>query len=101
MERLIRLYEEFGQSPWLDNLKRGYLTSGQLAELRDRGIRGLTSNPTIFQKAIADSADYDEQFRSLSGDGGPVVDDYWTLVTADIDERVRRARSGLRVERGP
>ena len=85
MERLIRLFEEFGQSPWLDNLKRGYLTSGQLAELRDRGIRGLTSNPTIFQKAIADSEDYDEQFRSLSGDGGPVVDDYWTLVTADID----------------
>ena len=65
MERLIRLYEEFGQSPWLDNLKRGYLTSGQLAELRDGGIRGLTSNPTIFQKAIADSADYDEQFRQL------------------------------------
>ena len=63
MERLIRLYEEFGQSPWLDNLKRGYLTSGQLAELRDGGIRGLTSNPTIFQKAIAGSADYDEQFR--------------------------------------
>ena len=62
MERLIRLYDEFGQSPWLDNLKRGYLTSGQLAELRDGGIRGLTSNPTIFQKAIADSADYDEQF---------------------------------------
>ena len=31
MERLIRLYEEFGQSPWLDNLRRGYLTSGQLA----------------------------------------------------------------------
>jgi transaldolase len=86
MERLIRLYEEFGQSPWLDNLKRGYLTSGQLAELRDGGIRGLTSNPTIFQKAIADSPDYDEQFRTLTGDGGPVVDDYWTLVTADIDD---------------
>ena len=86
MEKLIRLYEEFGQSPWLDNLKRGYLTSGQLAELRDGGIRGLTSNPTIFQKAIADSADYDEQYRTLAGDGGPVVDDYWTLVTADIDD---------------
>ena len=86
MERLIRLYEEFGQSPWLDNLKRGYLTSGQLAPLRDGGIRGLTSNPTIFQKAIADSTDYDEQFRTLTGDSGPVVDDYWTLVIADIVE---------------
>ena len=70
MERLIRLYEEFGQSPWLDNLKRGYLTSGQLAELRDGGIRGLTSNPTIFQKAIADSADYDEQFKAIANDDG-------------------------------
>jgi transaldolase len=84
MERLIRLYEEFGQSPWLDNLKRGYLTSGQLAALRDGGIRGLTSNPTIFQKAIADSADYDEQYRRIVADGGPVVDDYWALVTQDI-----------------
>ena len=63
MERLIRLYEEFGQSPWLDNLKRGYLTSGELARLRDEGIRGQTSNPTIFQKAIEGSADYDDQFR--------------------------------------
>ena len=85
MERLIRLCEDFGQSPWLDNLQRGYLTSGQLAELRDGGIRGLTSNPTIFHKAISGSADYDEQFRSIAGDDGPVVDDYWTLVTADIE----------------
>jgi transaldolase len=83
MERLIRLYDEFGQSPWLDNLKRGYLTSGQLAELRDRGIRGLTSNPTIFQKAIADSADYDEQFAAIAG--GTIVDDYWALVLQDIN----------------
>ena len=85
MERLLRLYEEFGQSPWLDNLKRGYLTSGQLAELRDGGIRGLTSNPTIFQKAIADSADYDDQYREIAGDEGPIDDDYWALVTKDIE----------------
>src|SRR5918997_3336683 len=85
MERLVRLFEEFGQSPWLDNLKRGYLTSGQLAELRDGGIRGLTSNPTIFQKAIADSADYDDQYRQIAGDAGPIVDDYWALVTKDIE----------------
>jgi transaldolase len=83
MERLVRLYEEHGQSPWLDNLKRGYLTSGQLAQLRDGGIRGLTSNPTIFQKAIADSADYDDQFREIAG--GAIVDDYWTLVLRDIE----------------
>jgi transaldolase len=84
MEPLIRLYEEFGQSPWLDNLKRGYLTSGQLAALRDGGIRGLTSNPTIFQKAIEGSSDYDAQFRELALVSRPVIDDYWSLVLQDI-----------------
>jgi transaldolase len=86
MDALIRLYEEFGQSPWLDNLKRGYLTSGQLASLRDDGIRGLTSNPTIFQKAIEGSADYDEQFRALAANPGPVLSTYWALVHQDIED---------------
>jgi transaldolase len=85
MERLIRLSEEFGQSPWLDNLKRGYLTTGELARLRDGGIRGQTSNPTIFQKAIEGSGDYDEQFRSLIASGENIVDDYWALVLHDIN----------------
>jgi len=85
MERLVRLYEEFGQSPWLDNLKRGYLTSGQLERLRDDGIRGLTSNPTIFQKAIQGSPDYDDQFRQLANDEHPLIDDYWAMVLKDIN----------------
>ena len=55
--KLIALSTEHGQSPWLDNLTRGYITSGDLATLRDRGICGLTSNPSIFQKAIQGSAD--------------------------------------------
>jgi transaldolase len=84
MERLIRLFEEQGQSPWLDNLTRGYLTSGELAQLRDAGMRGLTSNPTIFQKAIEGSSQYDDQFRTLAGDDRPVLDDYWALVIQDI-----------------
>ncbi len=84
MNRLTRLAEEFGQSPWLDNLKRSYLTSGQLAAIRDRGVRGLTSNPTIFQKAIQGSADYDEQFKQLAVDDHPIIDDYWAMVLADI-----------------
>ena len=45
MDRLLSLYNEFGQSPWLDNLKRGYITSGELAGLVDQGVRGLTSQP--------------------------------------------------------
>ena len=84
MDRLAHLYHEFGQSPWLDNLKRGYITSGQLSHLVDKGIRGLTSNPTIFQKAIQGSPDYDEQFRKLAAANHPIIDDYWALVLADI-----------------
>jgi transaldolase len=82
--RLQRLFDEFGQSPWLDNLKRSYITSGHLATLADSGVRGLTSNPTIFQKAIQGSADYDEQFRTLAADERSIIDDYWALVLQDI-----------------
>jgi transaldolase len=82
--RLQALSHDFGQSPWLDNLKRSYLTSGELARIRDRGVRGLTSNPSIFQKAIQGSPDYDEQFKSLATDEHPIIDDYWAMVLADI-----------------
>ena len=85
MDRLAHLYHEFGQSPWLDNLQRSYITSGQLDRLVERGVRGLTSNPTIFQKAIAGSADYDQQFSALAEDNGPVIDDYWAMVMQDIN----------------
>jgi transaldolase len=85
MDRLAHLYHEFGQSPWLDNLKRGYITSGQLSRLVEKGIRGLTSNPTIFQKAIQGSPDYDEQFRALAVANRPIIDDYWAMVLADIN----------------
>ena len=84
MDRLGLLYHEFGQSPWLDNLKRSYLTGGELQRQIDHGIRGLTSNPTIFQKAIQGSADYDPQFRDLVAAGGDVIDHYWAMVLADI-----------------
>src|SRR3954449_12957424 len=85
MDRLAHLYHEFGQSPWLDNLKRNYITGGQLDRLIGHGIRGLTSNPTIFQKAIQGSADYDEQFKELAADDKPIIDDYWAMVLRDIN----------------
>jgi transaldolase len=84
MGRLHDLYELEDQSPWLDNLKRGWITSGELGRWVERGVRGLTSNPTIFQKAIADSPDYDEQFGDLVGSGRSVEQSYWELVTTDI-----------------
>lgn len=83
-DTLKRLSSDYGQSPWLDNLQRGYLTSGTLAELVERGVRGLTSNPTIFQKAIQGSLDYDEQFRSEILNGSTAREAYWELVLQDI-----------------
>jgi transaldolase len=84
MTRLQQLYAEQGQSPWLDNLQRGYLTSGQLAALVAEGIRGLTSNPTIFQRAMEGSEDYDDQLADLVKAGGNVVDHYWAMALRDI-----------------
>ena len=85
MTKLHDLFNELGQSPWLDNLKRSYLTSGRLQELVDMGIRGITSNPTIFQKAIADAHDYDDQFRELLAQH-TVEDAYWGMVIKDITD---------------
>jgi transaldolase len=82
--KLTELYERQGQSPWLDNIKRGWITSGELQRWVDRGVRGLTSNPSIFQSAIASSDDYDAQVATLVGAGASVPDTYWDLVTADI-----------------
>jgi len=86
MERLRRLYTEHGQSPWLDNLRRGWITGGELARWVDDGVRGITSNPTIIQKAIDGSDEYDDQFADLvRGGGNPPDDVYWKLVTTDIE----------------
>lgn len=83
MTTLQRLFDEQGQSPWLDNLRRGYFRDGTLQRLVDQGIRGVTSNPTIFQKAIAASEDYDEQFAEATSRVS-VEDAYWELVVDDI-----------------
>lgn len=89
MGRLHDLHLVGGQSPWLDNLRRSYLTGGELTARVESGIRGVTSNPSIFQKAIAESDDYDEQFASLLADGVSVEDAYWRLVVDDIDAAAR------------
>lgn len=82
---LKRLHSEGGQSPWLDNLQRSYLHDGTLRALINDGVRGLTSNPTIFQKAIQGSHDYDSQFFGLVKGGASVEDAYWDLVITDIN----------------
>ena len=92
MGRLHDLYSTGGQSPWLDNLKREWLASGDIQRWVDRGVRGITSNPAIFQKAIESGAEYDEQFRRLVGEGASTEDAYWDLVVDDISEALRILR---------
>ncbi|HLY29943.1 MAG TPA: transaldolase family protein, partial [Ktedonobacterales bacterium] len=83
--RLHAVYE-LGQSIWLDNIQRSLITSGGLQRLiDDDAVVGITSNPTIFDKAIGGSADYDEQIRQLVGQG--VTDPtqiFWQLAITDI-----------------
>jgi transaldolase len=90
--KLHDLYYTQGQSPWLDNLRRGWITGGELARWVERGVRGITSNPTIFQKAMSGSDEYDAQFGELAGNGGSIEDTYWALVTSDIEDALRILR---------
>lgn len=83
MNSLKALYEKAGQSPWIDNLSRAWITSGRIEELRELGVRGLTSNPTIFAKAISNSDDYDVEFSSLMS----TMDTrsaYWKMACEDV-----------------
>lgn len=74
-----------GQSPWLDYIHRGMIASGELARrIAEDGIRGVTSNPTIFEKAVSSGHDYDAQIRSLARAGTPLLEAYKAIVTDDI-----------------
>jgi transaldolase len=83
MSKLDRL-ADLGQAVWLDFIRRSLMTSGQLQALVDDGLRGMTSNPTIFEKAIAGSEDYDPDLERLARDGGSVEEIYEALAIADI-----------------
>jgi transaldolase/glucose-6-phosphate isomerase len=80
----IQELRALGQSLWLDNLQRELITSGELARLREEGVTGITSNPTIFEKAISGSADYDESLVRLVEEGREPEDILWELMLEDI-----------------
>ena len=73
-----------GQAIWLDFIRRSFLDSGELGELVAKGLRGVTSNPSIFQKAITASTDYDAAVERLVGEGRSVNDIYEALAIQDI-----------------
>ena len=81
---LLRL-AELGQSVWYDYITRDLLTSGELERLiREDGLRGMTSNPTIFEKAIAGSHLYDDDIRRLSERGRNAGEIFEALAVADV-----------------
>ena len=83
---MTKLHEiaRLGQSIWYDNIRRGLMDSGEFQKLLDDGVLGVTSNPTIFQKAIAGSDDYDAAMNALIGQGCSVLEIYESLVLEDI-----------------
>lgn len=85
MNRLHQL-AQLGQSIWYDNISRGVIRRGELKAMVDEGCLGVTSNPTIFDKAISGSADYDQQLKNIlahdpSADGGEIIK---ALMVTDI-----------------
>lgn len=82
--RVKKIYD-LGQSIWLDFIDRKLLNSGQLQKLIDEdGVRGLTSNPAIFEKAISSGSDYDEDIKKLAQDGKSNEDIFYGVAIADI-----------------
>jgi transaldolase len=84
MNPLIEL-QKLGQSIWFDNIQRRLLNNGDLAKLIENdGLRGVTSNPTIFEKAITGSEDYNDAMQKLIAEGKSAVEIYEALAIEDI-----------------
>ncbi len=86
--------QDFGQSMWLDFLRRGLIESGELQSLiDDDGVRGVTSNPSILEKAIAGTDDYEDAIAELAGSGMGAEEIYETLAVEDIQRGTDLFRS--------
>jgi transaldolase len=93
-ENPLRKIQEFGQSIWLDYLSRKLIASGGLKTLIDEdGLRGMTSNPSIFDKAITGSRDYDEDIRALALGGKGAEEIYEVLAIKDVQDASDQFRS--------
>ncbi len=81
---LLQLYD-FGQSVWLDLIQRSMIVSGELARMIEQdGVRGETTNPAIFERAIRGSTDYDEDIRAMAKEGKGAMEIYEALVVKDV-----------------
>ena len=86
IETKIRQLCEFGQSVWLDNINRAIIDNGTLSRLIDLGVTGVTSNPTIFDKAVSGSSDYDDRIKELKSRGLDTFGIYDELTVRDIQD---------------
>ena len=85
MSDTIKKLTQLGQSLWMDNIQRKLLENGELKAMIERGdIRGMTSNPTIFNNAIAKSTDYDFALMPLAWAGWDAEKIFWQLAIEDI-----------------
>ena len=91
MNTLQRLHAEQDQSPWIDFIDRELITTGRLDEMIDTGIRGLTSNPTIFGKAVA-SGQYDELIRREIDNGHSNEQIFEEIAVADVGDAADKLR---------
>ncbi len=82
MNNLNVLYQNYGQSPWIDNIRRDWLNDGTLAKFVADGVRGVTSNPSIFAKALATSSAYDDFVAASSDDNAE--DLFESLAVTDV-----------------
>src|SRR5690349_3865667 len=86
-ENPLRQLQKFGQSIWLDYIRRNLITSGELRRLIDEdGLRGMTSNPSIFEKAIAGSTDYADILQQLHSQGLSAGEIYEAIAIRDIQD---------------
>lgn len=77
---------QLGQSIWLDNMSREMIDTGSLKSLINQGLRGQTSNPSIFKQAIASSNDYDKRIQQLKEQGKSTFDIYDDLTLRDVGD---------------
>ena len=84
MSGILEEVQRLGQAVWYDNIRRGLIVSGELQQLIDLGVTGVTSNPTIFEKAVAGSTDYDSALTALAKTQKSPYEIFEALAVEDI-----------------
>lgn len=84
-ENPLKILESYGQSIWMDFISRGVIDSGQLSKwIQEDGVSGMTTNPTIFEKAIGETHDYDAAIRVLAGEQKTVEEMFQSIAVEDV-----------------